>query len=111
MRNEFSAKTKMSAHKRSGGHCENESCGLPFDPSNPAEYHHVIEDYFNGRNDIENCQVLCAGCHRTETKTRAGTIAKSRRLIKRAAGIKKPGKFRRPDGYKYNWSAGRYERI
>jgi|DEB0MinimDraft_4_1074332.scaffolds.fasta_scaffold00017_35 hypoxanthine-guanine phosphoribosyltransferase len=109
---EFSVKTKQAAYARSGGRCENDECGLLFDASNPAEYDHVIEDYYDGGNSLDNCKVICRSCHKAKSRSRASVIAKSRRIIKKAANIrpKKRG-FQKPDGYKYNWQRGRYERA
>lgn len=83
-RREFTSKTKTQAHERSGGKCENDDCGLPFSPSNPVEYDHVIEAYFDGSNSLENCKAICKGCHSAKTRKQAPVIAKSRRIRKTA---------------------------
>jgi 5-methylcytosine-specific restriction enzyme A len=109
MRKEFSVKTQMAAYERCKGICE--ECARDFTPSNPAEYDHVIEDYYEGGNGLDNCRVVCRDCHKSKTGQRAATIAKSRRLLKQQAGIKKRSSFYRPRGMKYNWQTRRYERI
>lgn len=107
---EFTAKTKMAAWQRSKGHCE--KCTVKIRPGNGPEYDHELEDYYDGGNDLDNCRVLCIGCHKAKTRENAPVIAKSRRLIKKQAKVKSKSRgFLRPDGYKYNWSAGRYEKV
>jgi 5-methylcytosine-specific restriction endonuclease McrA len=86
-RDEFSSKTRMAAYERSGGHCEEPGCGLPFSPSNPVEYDHEIEAYYGGTNDLDNCKAKCRSCHKVKTSERAAVIAKSRRLLKKQAGL------------------------
>lgn len=84
-RKEFSAKTKLAAWERAGHHCE--ECLVLIRPGNGPEYDHIIEDYYDGGNSLDNCKVLCIGCHKAKTKQRAPVLAKSRRLLKKQAGI------------------------
>ena len=84
-RREFSAKTKRAAWERAGHHCE--ECSVLIKPENGPEYDHRIEDYFNGGNSLDNCRVLCIGCHKTKTRKQSAIIAKSRRLLKKQAGL------------------------
>lgn len=87
-RKEFTKKTKQEAYARSNGKCENADCGVAFSPSNPAEYDHITEAYFDGDNSLINCEVLCRSCHRAKTSNRAAVVAKSRRLVQKQANIK-----------------------
>jgi 5-methylcytosine-specific restriction enzyme A len=87
-RKEFTKSTKLAAYARSGGYCENEDCGLEFTPSNPAEYDHVVEAFYEGSNSLDNCRVLCRECHRAKTGGRAKTVAKSRRLSNATKNIR-----------------------
>lgn len=90
---EFTKGTKLSAFRRALGRCEGlgpdgERCGallvygkFHYDHRNPVE--------FSGDNSLENCAVLCIGCHGTKTAKRdIPAIAKSNRIRYRAAGIK-----------------------
>ncbi len=109
-RREFTAKTKLAAFERAMRCCEN--CGVNIRPGNGPEYHHINPAYFDGDNDLDNCKVLCKNCHGEQTtKVDIKNISKSRRIIKRNAGIKKRSSFRRPSGMKYNWQRGRYEQT
>lgn len=90
-RAEFSKKTKLAAFERAKGQCED--CAKKLRPGD-IEYDHIIEDYFDGGNDLDNCSVKCKSCHVKKTKDNAKVIAKSRRLRAQTAGIKKRGGFR-----------------
>ena len=37
---------------------------------------------------LENCQILCIPCHKAKTKRDVKQIAKTKRIIKKAAGLK-----------------------
>jgi 5-methylcytosine-specific restriction endonuclease McrA len=84
-RKEFSAKTKLAAWERAGHHCE--ECTNLIRPGHGPEYDHIIEDYYDGGNHVDNCRVLCIGCHKAKTRKQAAVIAKSRRLLKKQAGL------------------------
>ena len=88
-RNEFSNKTKLDAWTRAKGRCE--ECGVKI--VSGAEYDHRIAcglDCDGGDNSLDNCVVLCGPCHSVKTaKTDIPRIAKTKRLMKRAAGIRK----------------------
>ena len=85
-RRNFSPATKRAAHKRSAGNCE--SCGLPH--HNLVEYDHDREDTFGGEPTIENCVVMCVGCHKSKTKKNVSIIAKSNRVRDKNHGIRSP---------------------
>lgn len=110
-RQEFSANTKLLARRRCGGMCEN--CGIQIRPGNGPEYDHIVESFYGGGNDLENCQVLCRNCHGAKTSSRAPEMAKSRRLEKAAAGVRKSKRPMRkpPPGSRYNWERLRYEKT
>jgi 5-methylcytosine-specific restriction enzyme A len=91
MRTEFSAKTKLLAFHRANGHCER--CTAKLFTGN-VEYDHDKPDAFGGEATLENCVVLCRACHRVKTSTRdVPAIAKSNRVRKSNAGIRKPSRF------------------
>lgn len=85
-RAEFSRRTKLEAFNRASGHCE--TCGCKI--LSGAEYDHRIPDMVDGGNDVENCRVLCARCHRLKTKADRPEIDKTRRILKKRAGLRKP---------------------
>lgn len=93
-RREFSAKTKLAAWERCGGKCEGADCGVKLTPGR-FHYDHEIPDAMGGEPTLENCTVLCLPCHALKTtKADVPAIAKSVRIRKRAAGIKKPRTIR-----------------
>jgi len=92
-RREFSAKVKLQAWERAGGLCEVVWCKGKLMPGKFA-YDHVIPDWMGGEPELENCQVICQPCHKDKTNKDAASIAKSRRIIKRVAGIRKKRSMR-----------------
>lgn len=94
-RKEFSDKTKTAAFERSkidGVPCC-EKCKAPLQAGR-FTYDHIDPDYFSKDNSLENCQVLGWCCDKPKTAKDQGDIAKTRRIIKRRAGIKKRSSFR-----------------
>lgn len=85
-RKEFTPKTKAAALARAGGFCEC-GCGEPL--SHPVEYDHIVEAFFGGGNDLDNCAVLNRACHLEKTKERMKAVSKTRRLEKKRLGIEK----------------------
>ena len=90
MRREFSAKTKVAAYERCGGRCE--GCGAVLHVGRFA-YDHQIPDGLGGEPTLENCMVLCTGCHGAKT---AGAdvprIAKMKRQKAKHLGAKQSRK-------------------
>jgi 5-methylcytosine-specific restriction protein A len=86
MRREFSARIKVAAYERSGGRCE--GCGSVLHVGRFA-YDHQIPDGLGGEPTLENCMVLCTGCHGAKT---AGAdvprIAKMKRQKAKHLGAK-----------------------
>ena len=78
-RDEFPVKVRKAAYERSGGKCE--ECGQPFGkhPKTWPEYDHILPDFLDGKNDLENCKVLCRACHQAKTRQDMKPIAKVRR--------------------------------
>lgn len=111
-RREFSPKVKLAAFQRANGRCEGDDCGGRLTVGK-FHYDHRIPDAMGGEPILENCEVLCVGCH--SKKTRQGdipTIAKVKRLELRHAGIKGPSSFRKPPpGFKHDWKRGGLKRI
>jgi 5-methylcytosine-specific restriction enzyme A len=91
-RQEFSAKIKVAAFERSGGHCEICTRKLA---TGDINYDHIIPCESGGNASLDNCQVLCRSCHRTKTdREDRPTIAKSRRVRRNHLGVRKQSKFR-----------------
>jgi len=85
-RAEFSKQTKLAAFRRAMGRCE--GCGGLLMPGR-FQYDHRSPAAFAGDGGLENCQVLCVGCHNTKTfKRDIPAIAKSTRIAYRAAGVR-----------------------
>ncbi len=95
MRREFSAQTKREAWERSGKCCEGlrasgERCNT-FLEHKPHHYDHIIPDGIGGKNDLQNCAVLCLDCHGEKTNKRdIPIIAKAKRVRDKFEGRKKP---------------------
>ncbi len=88
-RAEFSQKTKRLAYERSKGFCER--CGAPL-ANKKVEFHHVYGAP-SGRAGVEDCEVLCVGCHRQETATvTIPTEAKIKRVRDRHLGLRRKGR-------------------
>jgi 5-methylcytosine-specific restriction endonuclease McrA len=104
MRQEFTTKTKLTAFTRANGRCENKDCGRKIDNMKvKAEYHHMLPCNLGGGNDLENCQLLCTECHKTETKFLTSESTKSRNSLKTLANVRDKKKKKWPSR-KFNQS-------
>ena len=86
-RKEFSAKSKLEGFERCNGYCEGDNCGIKL-----RKWHadHRIPCAMGGDNSIDNLQCLCEQCHSTKTSEKdLPAIAKTKRIRRRAAGIRK----------------------
>lgn len=89
MRQEFTAKIKFAAFERAKGCCELCQTGIKL-LAHDVRYDHRIPDGLGGEPTLENCQVLCRSHHDAKTfKKDVPAIAKSKRIQRRRAGIKK----------------------
>ena len=87
MRREFSARVKLQAFELANGQCTR--CTAKLYPGK-IRYNHRIPDYMGGENTLANCEVLCVNCDHPQTYGKdIPTIAKTKRIIKKHAGIKK----------------------
>lgn len=86
MRREFPAKIKLAAFERAKGRCE--KCTARLYPGK-FRYDHRIPDWMGGQPTLENCQVLCLNCDGEKTPRDQHDIAKSKRIIRKRAGIRK----------------------
>ena len=86
-------------------------CSAPIDGvREPWIVEHVRALGLGGADDDANCAPAHERCRREKDRADVPAIAKAKRIKQRHLGIKKPTKFRRPAGYKFNWSTGRYVR-
>ena len=108
---EFTKKTKLAAWQRCGGICEC-GCGVAIRTGDGPEYDHIIEDTIAGGNGLENCRVMRKRCHAAKTAERRPEIDKTRRGFEKRIGAReRRSKLRKPSGYIYDWSRGRYSRA
>lgn len=109
-RREFSKRVKLDAWHRSAGNCE--ICTVKIFGGNGPHYDHILPDALGGDATLENCQVLCKTCHGGKTaRDDIPRISKARRGFENRIGAREKRRgFRRPDGLKYDWDAGRYSR-
>lgn len=92
MRREFPAKIKVAAYERSKGRCERCTAFLV---AGKFRYNHRIPDAIGGEPTLDNCEVLCLACDAPQTyEIDIPRIAKTRRIRKREAGVKKPRSLR-----------------
>jgi hypothetical protein len=98
-RRKFSTQTKRDAYDRSGGICEchripwlerPDGCGVKL-VTGAIFYEHIKTDFHSSDNSLDNCAVLSRTCWREKTSEHdQPSIAKTKRLIDSARGIKKP---------------------
>lgn len=92
MRQEFPAKVRLAAWDRAQGKCER--CGARLYPGK-YRYNHRIPDALGGLPTLDNCEVLCIACDHPQTYQKdIPAIAKSKRVRRAHAGIKKPRTIR-----------------
>lgn len=88
-RREFHPKVMIAAWERARGCCEQCKTGRKLLPGD-IFYDHIIADALGGEPSVDNCQVLCRAHHDAKTfRHDVPRIAKTKRLRRRAAGIKK----------------------
>lgn len=85
-RREFSAKVKALAFANQGGVCAH--CRLKI--VGRAEYDHVVPCALGGDATVNNCEALCAKCHRAKTDADVSRIAKASRQHRQNIGAHAP---------------------
>lgn len=88
MRREFPPKVRVAAFERANKRCE--KCTAFLVPGR-FTYDHRVADFMGGEPALENCQVICEACDKDKTyRQDIPAIAKTKRVIKRRAGVRKP---------------------
>ncbi len=91
MRREFSKQVKRDAFLRADGKCED--CGARLTVGK-FHYDHDTPDALGGSNLLDNCRVLCVGCHGSKTtQVDVRRIAKAKRVYDKHNGIRKQSRF------------------
>ena len=109
-RREFGSRVREEAWKRCGGRCEQCKSKLHV---GKFHYDHIMPDGLGGKPTLDNCQVLCVGCHHTKTTEEDRPIMeKADRIRKKHLGIWRPkAPMRKPPPDYNSWSRGRYVRT
>jgi 5-methylcytosine-specific restriction protein A len=88
-RAEFTKKTKAEAFQRAAGRCE--ACGERLGAGEAEFDHYPLRAADGGPATLDNCQVLCVGCHRRKTsKVDIPEMAKTKRIHRKLAGKCRP---------------------
>ena|SRR5690349_21306196 len=75
------------------------------------EIEHEIPWAISFDNSDGNLRLAHFKCHKTKTAKDAGDIARAkRRAAKHDGSAAKSRSFQKPDGLRFNWRTGRYER-
>lgn len=101
MRREFPSKVKAAAFLRAAGKCER--CGFRLTVGK-VRYDHAIADGLTGEPTIENCAVLCVGCHAEKTALQdVPAIARAKRREARHIGAKPKSRNPIPGSRNTKW--------
>jgi 5-methylcytosine-specific restriction endonuclease McrA len=93
-RKEFTDKTKLQAFTRANGRCEKCTRKVGAGQKLRAEYDHIQACVFEGENSLDNCRLLCEECHKPKTVSDIKSLAKTKRIEKKEAGIGKTKKYK-----------------
>ena len=86
-RREFPRSVKEKVHERAGGICE--ECG----ERDGEEYDHIVECWEGGKNNEDNCKLLCRPCHLEKSRHSTHLRAKGKRFAVQK-GRKRSGKIK-----------------
>ncbi len=83
-------------------------CGGKITASDAWDVDHILALALGGADDESNFAPAHRVCHRGKSASDLGMIRKADRQRAVHLGIKKPSRFRRPDGVRFDWKSGRY---
>lgn len=78
-------------------------CGIKTGKAAGLEWDHIIPLAMHGRDELDNLQPLCRGCHKAKTAGDKGDIAKARRMDRRGKGINRQAKRLIPGSKGSGW--------
>lgn len=104
---EFSRKVRRRIIERAQGKCE--KCGAVLKPG-AGEIDHILAAELGGEATPANGRLLCKVCHLAKTADDVRRIRKADRQRDKHIGAMKPSArgLKKPDGYRFDWSLGRY---
>jgi len=102
-------RVKLRIVLRQDGRCD--GCKIKFGPKVKPEYDHRPALINGGENRESMIFAVCHMCHSERTKSDVAVKSKVARIAKKHLGIRSKRGFRKPVGYKYNWSSGRMEKV
>ncbi len=91
-RRNFTKATKIAEWEAAVKMCR--ACWTPIRDYRDGEYDHIIPTSIGGTNSAANIKLLCRPCHARKTKDDRRAIDKTRRILKKAAGLTKKRKHR-----------------
>lgn len=95
-RRNFPAAVKRAALERAAGKCE--ECKAPL-VDGQYDYDHVLADGICGEPSLDNCAVICKGCHGYKTRKHdIPAIARAKRLRLKHEGKWRPSRRPMPGG-------------
>lgn len=84
-------------------------CGVKIKTGEKWDADHIIPRGLTGSDDLSEFAPAHVDCHRDKTRGDNRTVKKAVRTRAKHLGLKRPTRFRKPPGAKFNWSRGRYE--
>lgn len=110
-RRRLTAKQRLAIFEHHGGSCW--LCKLKIDGVRERwDLDHQVPLALGGADEFANLAPVHERCHREKTSAKdVPAIAKAERVRAKHLGARKPGGFRRPSGFRYDWSQGRYVRV
>lgn len=105
-RKSISRTVRARVFDKANGACH--LCGGKITASDKWDVDHVLPLALGGADDESNFAPAHKRCHIDKTADDVGRIRKADRQRAVFIGAKKPSKFRRPDGVRFDWKQGRY---